>query len=72
VPIATMIRSQAIGALEVVLAPHLVHLLPRLGHGAVTALLNPEMRRAGDVEIGDGQAASIAHGVSTERKAPPI
>src|SRR5216684_4811625 len=49
--------AKLIGALDVALAPHLVHLLARLRRGVVAVLLDPEMSRASDVEIGWGQFA---------------
>jgi hypothetical protein len=54
VPIANMIRSRA---LDVALAPHFAHLLPRPGRRLVAALLDQQMRAVrGDVEIGSGHA----------------
>jgi hypothetical protein len=52
-----------VSTVSIASAPHLLDHLARLGCGAVTVLLTPEMRRAGDVEVGWGHRYSITSSV---------
>jgi hypothetical protein len=52
VPIATDDPQPYVGAFGVAPSAHLLDHLESVGRGAVTVLLNPEMRRAAYVEIG--------------------
>lgn len=47
-------------SVRIALAPHLLDHLAGLCDALVIVLLNPEVSRAVDVEVGDGHAAKIA------------